>query len=108
MQKCISFHQRSILFEQVFKIKTKTLKVCVFKVLQTLSAAHYQLCFLPILFSVYDVSNQSTFHKLDQWLNELDTYSTKSEVVKMLVANKIDKVCFLYRLYQKKKIYHSV
>ena len=41
---------------------------------------------------VYDVTNRNTFSKLDMWLNELDTYSTKTEVVKMLVGNKIDKV----------------
>lgn len=51
------------------------------------------LFIIPILdFSVYDVSNSQTFQKLDQWLNELDTYSTKSDIVKMLVGNKIDKV----------------
>lgn len=26
------------------------------------------------------------------WLNELDTYATKKDIVKMLVGNKIDKV----------------
>lgn len=26
------------------------------------------------------------------WLNELDTYATKKDLVKMLVGNKIDKV----------------
>jgi len=40
---------------------------------------------------VYDVSNRSSFDRLQHWLTELDTYSTKSEVVKMLVANKIDR-----------------
>lgn len=26
------------------------------------------------------------------WLNELDSYATKKDLIKMLVANKIDKV----------------
>lgn len=29
------------------------------------------------------------------WLNELDTYATKKDLVKMLVGNKIDKVSVL-------------
>ena len=41
---------------------------------------------------VYDVTNRQSFEKLDNWLKEVEAYSTKSDVVKMLVANKIDKV----------------
>ena len=41
---------------------------------------------------VYDVSSRDTFTKLDIWLNELDTFANKPDIVKMLVANKIDKV----------------
>lgn len=40
---------------------------------------------------VYDVSSRETFNKLDIWLNELETFSNKPEIIKMLVANKIDK-----------------
>ncbi|VDK57549.1 unnamed protein product [Anisakis simplex] len=40
---------------------------------------------------VYDVTSRSSFERLDHWMNELDTYSTKNNVIKMLVANKIDK-----------------
>ncbi|CAH0556758.1 unnamed protein product [Brassicogethes aeneus] len=39
---------------------------------------------------VFDVSSYSTFAKLEKWLLELDTYSTKSNIVKMIVGNKID------------------
>ncbi|EFO19615.1 Ras-like protein Rab-18 [Loa loa] len=39
---------------------------------------------------VYDVSNRQTFEKLGHWMNEVDTYSTKMDAVKMLVGNKID------------------
>uniref|UniRef100_A0A1I7Z5U6 small monomeric GTPase n=1 Tax=Steinernema glaseri TaxID=37863 RepID=A0A1I7Z5U6_9BILA len=40
---------------------------------------------------VYDVSSRQTFDRLDHWMTEVDTYSTKCDAVKMLVANKIDK-----------------
>ncbi|CAD6188167.1 unnamed protein product [Caenorhabditis auriculariae] len=39
---------------------------------------------------VYDVTNRSTFERLGHWMTEVDTYSTKDEAVKMIVANKID------------------
>ncbi|VDD87352.1 unnamed protein product [Enterobius vermicularis] len=39
---------------------------------------------------VYDVTNRSTFDHLTHWMVEVDTYSTKSDAVKMLVGNKID------------------
>ena len=41
---------------------------------------------------VYDVTNRHTFEKLDNWLKEVEAYSTKADIVKMLIANKIDKV----------------
>lgn len=40
---------------------------------------------------MYDVSSQESFEGLEVWLNELDTYATKKDLVKMLVGNKIDK-----------------
>uniref|UniRef100_A0A672RZE8 Ras-related protein Rab-18-B-like n=1 Tax=Sinocyclocheilus grahami TaxID=75366 RepID=A0A672RZE8_SINGR len=40
---------------------------------------------------VYDVSKRDTFTKLENWLNELETYCTHNDLVKMLVGNKIDK-----------------
>ena len=33
-----------------------------------------------------------SFEGLEVWLNELDTYATKKDLIKMLVGNKIDKV----------------
>lgn len=47
---------------------------------------------LYVFVAVYDVSSKQSFTKLDNWLGELETYSTKHEIVKMLVGNKIDKV----------------
>lgn len=45
-----------------------------------------------IIPTVYDVTRRDTFAKLDNWLNELETYCTRNDLVKMLVGNKIDKV----------------
>jgi len=53
--------------------------------------AKHVLC----VFSVYDVSSKQSFVKLDQWINELETHSTKHDIVTMLVGNKIDKVTSL-------------
>ena len=41
---------------------------------------------------VYDTSNRESFNKLEEWLNEVEVYSTKRDIIKMLVGNKIDKV----------------
>lgn len=42
--------------------------------------------------TVYDVSNRDTFDALQNWHNELKTYSSSPDVVKMIVGNKVDKV----------------
>ena len=47
------------------------------------------------LLSVYDTSCRATFDKLEEWLNEVEMYSTKKDIVKMLVGNKIDKVEYI-------------
>lgn len=41
---------------------------------------------------MYDTSSRETFDKLEEWLNEVEMYSTKKDIIKMLVGNKIDKV----------------
>lgn len=46
----------------------------------------------PVAVAVYDVTRRETFTKLDNWLNELETYCTRNDLVKMLVGNKIDRV----------------
>lgn len=38
---------------------------------------------------VYDVTNRDSFQKVDNWLNELETYSTNHDLIKMLVGNKV-------------------
>lgn len=39
---------------------------------------------------VYDVTSRSSFEKLNHWMTEVDTYCTNENVIKMMVANKID------------------
>lgn len=50
------------------------------------------MCVLCYTLLVYDVTRRDSFTKLENWLNELETYSTRNDIVKMLVGNKIDKV----------------
>lgn len=39
---------------------------------------------------MYDVTDRNTFVKLETWLNELNTYCNKTDIIKMIVGNKID------------------
>lgn len=57
---------------------------------RTLTPSYYRDAQGAIL--VFDVSSYQTFSKLETWLSELDTYSTKSNIIKMVVGNKIDMV----------------
>ena len=41
---------------------------------------------------MYDVCNRETFDALKTWWNEVNTYCSSQEVVKMIVGNKVDKV----------------
>lgn len=63
---------------------------------RTLTPSYYRDAQGAIL--VFDVSSHSTFSKLETWLSELDTYSTKSNIVKMIVGNKIDMVSQTFSL----------
>jgi len=55
---------------------------------RTLTPSYYRGAQGVIL--VFDVSNRNSFTKLETWLNELDTFSTKHDIIKMVVGNKID------------------
>jgi len=82
-----------------FKVKTMTIddntvKLAIWDTagqerFRTLTPSYYRGAHGAIF--VYDVCNRESFNKLGQWLTELETYSTKSNIVKMLVGNKIDK-----------------
>jgi len=58
------------------------------------------ICILKqiVLISVYDVCSKASFSRLEQWLNELETFSTKHDLIKMLVGNKIDQVRILVNI----------
>ncbi|XP_065186356.1 ras-related protein Rab-18-like [Sycon ciliatum] len=56
---------------------------------RTLTPSYYRGAQGVIL--AYDCSCRSTFDGLNVWLNELSTYATKENIVKMLVGNKIDR-----------------
>ena len=46
----------------------------------------------PVL-AAYDVTRKETFESIeDIWMREVDMYSTVDNAVKMIVANKVDKV----------------
>ncbi|KAG7262423.1 hypothetical protein CRUP_001866 [Coryphaenoides rupestris] len=82
-----------------FKVKTiaidgNTAKLAIWDTagqerFRTLTPSYYRGAQGVIL--VYDVTKRETFTKLENWLNELETYTTRNDIVKMLVGNKIDK-----------------
>ncbi|KAG0725155.1 Ras-related protein Rab-18 [Chionoecetes opilio] len=82
-----------------FKVKTvtvdgNTVKLAIWDTagqerFRTLTPSYYRGAQGVIL--VYDVTKRNTFAKLNMWLDELETYSTRTDVIKMLVGNKIDK-----------------
>ncbi|XP_063709682.1 ras-related protein Rab-18 [Culicoides brevitarsis] len=57
---------------------------------RTLTSSFYRDAVGAIL--MYDVTNRTTFDKLDMWLDELEINGNKPNMAKMLVGNKIDRV----------------
>ncbi|KAI9269279.1 ras family-domain-containing protein [Phascolomyces articulosus] len=56
---------------------------------RTLTSSYYRGAQGVIL--VYDVSSRDSFEALDNWWNEVNTYCSSPDVVKMIVGNKVDK-----------------
>lgn len=56
---------------------------------RTLTPSYYRNAQGAIL--VYDVCSRQSFSRLDAWFDELETYATNPNLVKMLIGNKIDK-----------------
>ena len=55
----------------------------------------YEISLLFFCFTVYDVTRRDTFINLAEiWSKEIELYSTNQDCIKMLVGNKVDKVCF--------------
>ncbi len=42
------------------------------------------------------MTNRDSFSKVENWLNELETYSTNHDIVKMLVGNKVGIYLFIH------------
>jgi len=55
---------------------------------RTLTPSYYRGAQGAIL--VYDVTSRESFSKVEDWLTELETYSTNHDCIKMLVGNKCD------------------
>ncbi|XP_039821722.1 ras-related protein RABC1-like isoform X2 [Panicum virgatum] len=59
---------------------------------RTLTSSYYRGAQGIIM--VYDVTRRETFTNLsDIWAKEIDLYSTNQDCIKMLVGNKVDKLC---------------
>jgi len=84
-----------------FKVKTITIngdkvKLAIWDTagqerFRTLTPSYYRGGQGAIL--VYDVTNRESFQKIDNWLNELETYATNHDLIKMLVGNKVGAFC---------------
>eukprot|EP01084_Bolivina_argentea_P091724 165090_1 len=57
---------------------------------RTLTSSYYRNAHGIIL--VYDVSSPQTFANLATWIKEVDMYTSYPDVVKLLVANKADRI----------------
>lgn len=55
---------------------------------RTLTSAYYRGAQGVIL--VYDITRRDTFENIREWLKEVDIFTTKENVIKVLVGNKID------------------
>ncbi|KAI8324517.1 ras-domain-containing protein [Martensiomyces pterosporus] len=56
---------------------------------RTLTSSYYRGAQGVIL--VYDVCSRESFEHLNEWFEELSTYCSKDDIVKMVIGNKIDK-----------------
>jgi len=55
---------------------------------RTLTSSYYRGAHGVIF--VYDVTKRESFANLETWFNELETYATSKDIVKMVIGNKID------------------
>ncbi|PWN50049.1 putative ras-related protein rab-18 [Violaceomyces palustris] len=56
---------------------------------RTLTSSYYRGAQGVII--AYDVTQRETFESLSTWFNELETFTSSSDVVKIVVGNKVDK-----------------
>ena len=55
---------------------------------RTLTSAYYRGAQGVVM--VYDITRKDTFENIREWLKEVDIFTTKENVIKVLVGNKID------------------
>ena len=94
----MSEHGHLSIKEICYSVKVLSASLCLFSITNfnrtvvdetVRDSIQENLVFFPL---VYDTSSRETFKKLEEWLNEIEMYSTKKDIIKMLVGNKIDKV----------------
>jgi|EP00670_Eutreptiella_braarudii_P011525 Ras-related protein Rab-18 len=56
---------------------------------RTLTSSYYRGAQGIVL--VYDITNPESFENIQQWMNEIEMYTTFPDVVTLLVGNKLDK-----------------
>ncbi|KAJ1820659.1 Ras- protein Rab-18-B [Coemansia sp. S610] len=56
---------------------------------RTLTSSYYRGAQGVIL--VYDVCSRESFEHLNNWIDELNTYCSNDDIIKMVIGNKIDK-----------------
>ncbi|KAJ2640980.1 Ras- protein Rab-18-B, partial [Coemansia sp. RSA 1694] len=56
---------------------------------RTLTSSYYRGAQGVIL--VYDVCSRESFEHLNNWIDELSTYCSSDDIIKMVIGNKIDK-----------------
>ncbi|KAK8519325.1 hypothetical protein V6N13_133247 [Hibiscus sabdariffa] len=97
-----SFEELSPTIGVDFKVKyvtagNKKLKLAIWDTagqerFRTLTSSYYRGAQGVIM--VYDVTRRETFTNLSEvWAKEVELYSTNQDCIKMLVGNKVDKIC---------------
>ncbi|GAM29074.1 hypothetical protein SAMD00019534_122500 [Acytostelium subglobosum LB1] len=76
------------------EVEGKTVTLCIWDTagqekFRALISSYYRGAHGIIL--TYDVTKRESFKNLQYWLNEVETFATRPNVVKLLVGNKIDK-----------------
>lgn len=78
---------------KIMNVKNQKVKLTIWDTagqeqFRTLTSAYYRGAHGVVL--VYDVTRAETFRNIREWLKEVEIFSTKENVVKALVGNKID------------------
>eukprot|EP01118_Nematostelium_gracile_P000616 TRINITY_DN1066_c0_g4_i1.p1 TRINITY_DN1066_c0_g4~~TRINITY_DN1066_c0_g4_i1.p1 ORF type:complete len:219 (+),score=66.32 TRINITY_DN1066_c0_g4_i1:38-658(+) len=78
---------------QVMELSGKTINLSIWDTagqekFRSLTSSYYRGTQGIIL--VYDVTKRTSFSSIEHWLEEVENYATNADVIKLLVANKID------------------